>query len=57
MRNLALDVFLYVFGTEANSIEEISFSDLPEKTSLQRGIKKKLMAGHYIHQFGGYMPL
>ena len=57
MCNSALDVFLYVFGTEANSIEEISFSDLPEKTSLQRGIKKKLMAGHYIHQFGGYMPL
>jgi len=57
MRNSALDVFLYVYGTEANSIDEISFMDLPENTLLQRGVKKKLMEGHYIHQFGGYMPL
>lgn len=58
MPSSALDVFLYVFGVEVNSIEEITLSDLSEKTSLQRAIKKQLLTGgDYIHQFGGYMPL
>ena len=57
VRNSALDVFTYVFGLDVKSIHEIEFSNLAENTSLQRGIKKKLMSGELIHQFGGYMPL
>jgi len=57
LHNSAMDVFLYVFGVEEASADKISLSNLPEDTRLQRGVKKILTEGRYIHQFGGYMPL
>ncbi len=56
MKNAATDALLYVFGIEGKTITDISFAELPEDNSLQRGIKKKGLEGRYIYQFGGYIP-
>lgn len=57
IKNTALDAFLYVFGIKKSSVSEIDFAELTENNSLQRGIKKKSLAGDFVHQFGGYMPI
>ncbi|MBQ2696366.1 MAG: hypothetical protein IJF61_03590 [Clostridia bacterium] len=57
MKNPAMDVFLYVYNIEANSLDDIAVAELPENNTLQRGVKQKTLEGKYIHQFGGYMPM
>ena len=56
IKNNALDGFLYVFGIKGKKIPEIDIASLPEKNSLQRGIKQKALEGKLVYQFGGYMP-
>ncbi len=54
--NTALDVYLYVFGMDVSSIDEIDFEKLPEENSLMRGVKRKALEGKYVHQFNGFIP-
>lgn len=42
-------IFEYVFACP----ESTPLSDLPERTSMQRGIKKYLMDGHYFNEMAG----
>lgn len=55
-KSSALDVFLYVFGAEAQSVSDIAIHELAEKNSLMRGIKEKALCGKFIHQFNGFLP-
>lgn len=55
-KNTATDVFLYVFGLEVSSADELDLPSLPEGNSLQRGVKKLLLEGTYFHQFNGFIP-
>ena len=55
-KNTAADVFLYVYGMTVSSANEVDFEKLPEDNSMQRGIKKLLLSGEYIHQYNGFIP-
>lgn len=55
-KNNAADVFHYVFDRKVASANEVDFSQLPEGNSMQRGVKKLLLDGTYIHQFNGFIP-
>lgn len=55
-KNMAPDVFLYVFGLRISSAAEVDPASLPENNSMQRGVKKLLLDGTYIHQFNGFIP-
>ncbi len=55
-KNTAADVFLYVFNKTVSSADEVDFKTLPEENSMQRGIKKLLLDGKYIHQYHGFIP-
>ena len=55
-RNDAPDVFLYVYGMNVKSAAEVDATTLPETNSLQRGVKKLLQEGIYIHQYHGFIP-
>lgn len=55
-KNTAADVFLYVFNRTVASADEIHIPSLPEHNSMQRGVKKLLLAGTYVHQFNGFIP-
>ena len=56
IENDAKDAFLYVFQISGTPIPEIDTAALPEKNSLQRGIKQKALEGKLVYQFGGYRP-
>ena len=56
IQNDAKDAFLYVFKISGKEIPEIDLASLPEKNSLQRGVKQKSLEGKLIYQFGGYRP-
>ena len=55
-RNDAPDVFLYVYGMNVKSAAEVDAAALPETNSLQRGVKKLLQEGIYLHQYHGFIP-
>lgn len=55
-KNTAADVFLYVYGMTVSSANEVDFENLSEDNSMQRGIKKLLLSGEYIHQYNGFIP-
>lgn len=55
-KNMAPDVFLYVYGLRVSSAAEVDPASLPENNSMQRGVKKLLLEGTYIHQFNGFIP-
>ena len=55
-KNLAPDVFLYVYGLRVNSAEEVDAASLPEDNTMRRGVKKLLQDGIYVHQFNGFIP-
>lgn len=53
IKDPAVDVFRYVFDHAVSSVEEIEVSALPETNTMQQGLKKLLLAGEYIHNYGG----
>lgn len=55
-KNLAPDVFLYVYGMRVSSAEEVDAASLPEDNTMRRGVKKLLQEGTYVHQFNGFIP-
>lgn len=55
-KNDASTVFLYVFDMEVKSADEVDAAALPENNSMQRGVKKLLLEGNYLHQFNGFIP-
>jgi len=55
-KNDASTVFLYVFDMEVKSAAEVDAAALPENNSMQRGVKKLLLEGNYLHQFNGFIP-
>lgn len=55
-KNNAPDVFHYVYGMNVQSAAEVDAATLPETNSLQRGVKKLLQEGIYIHQYNGFIP-
>lgn len=55
-KNMATDAYLYVYGLRVSTAAEVDAFGLPEKNSMQRGIKKLLLEGTYVHQFNGFIP-
>lgn len=55
-KNMAQDVFLWVFNQSVSSAEQVDFARLSEDNTMRRGIKKLLLEGMYIHQFNGFIP-
>lgn len=53
LKDPAVDVLRYVFDKAVSSVDEIDASALPEDNTMQRGVKKLLLAGEYIHNYGG----
>ena len=54
--NDGIDVFLYVYKKEVKTPAEVDFAALPEENSMQRGVKKLLLDGAYVHEFVGFFP-
>ncbi len=52
----AKDGFFYAFGINENSVDDITFDALPEKSSLMRGLKEKALAGKFVYEFHGFVP-
>ncbi len=55
-KNMAPDVFLYVYDKMVTSADEVDFAALPEDNSMRRGVKQLLLGGTYIHQYNGFIP-
>lgn len=55
-KDTGADVFLYVFDKKVSSADEVDFSSLPQSNTMQRGVKNLLLAGEYIHNYGGLIP-
>ena len=51
---LGLDVFTYVFDMTPTSILDVDIKNLPEDTSLRKGIKDCLKKGVFFDEFYGY---
>ncbi len=51
---LGLDVFTYVFDMTPTSILDVDIENLPENTSLRKGIKECLKKGVFFDEFYGY---
>ncbi len=51
---LGLDVFTYVFNITPASITDVDVNNLPEDTSLRKGIKDCLNRGVFFDEFYGY---
>ena len=51
---LGLDVFTYVFDMTPTSITDVDVDNLPEDTSLRKGIKDCLKKGVFFDEFYGY---
>lgn len=56
-KNMATDVFLYVYDLRVSSAAEVDIAALPEDNSMRTGVKKLLQEGTYVHQFNGFIPL
>lgn len=48
------DVFNFVFKTRSSDCD---LSALPEDTSLQRALKRRYLAGGFLYEYGGILPL
>lgn len=53
VQSKGMDVFNFVFSTSVSFCEKIDFESLPEKTSMQRNLKKLYKNGNFIHETGG----
>jgi len=56
IKDPAVDIFRYVFDKPVSSVDNIDISALPESNTMQRGVKELLLAGEYIHNYGGLIP-
>jgi len=50
------DIFEYVFKLSVQDVTQVDVENLPEDTSLQRGVKQLSREGVIFHEFGGFMP-
>ena len=50
------DIFEYVFKLSVQDVTQVDAENLPEDTSLQRGVKQLSREGVIFHEFGGFMP-
>lgn len=52
--SLGRDIFNFVFKEKS---ADCDYASLPEKTSLQRALKNHYLAGGYLYEYGGILPL
>lgn len=52
----AVDAIMYVFAIKEEDVPSVCIQNLPEGSTLQKGIKKKLLEGKTIHQCYGFFP-
>ena len=55
VKSSGVDIFEYLFNLKITSQKELKVDELPENTSIQKGVKEKVKNGVFFHEFSGFI--